>query len=119
MWLVLLFSLALGAALAGRKPLVLIPATLILLMIVVRVGSLSGFKWGTIALVAAFGAALLQLSYLVGASLFAAARLPTRRELIRDMQWAIGQELRDYFQAPQDVPQKIRLALAESDLQKR
>jgi len=114
---VLLSSLVVGVALARLKVWALIPVILIFSMIVVTSGFLSGLKWGTIALTVVAGSALLQLSYLVGASLFAGARL--RRELIRTMQSAIGQELRDYFQMPKEVPEEIRLALAELELQNR
>jgi hypothetical protein len=117
MWFVLLSSLGLGVVSTRLKVLWLIPITLAFSMLVARVGFLSGFHFNAVVLAVIVGAAFLQFSYLLCASLFATARLPTQRELLRAMQSAIGQELRDYFQMPQDVPQKIRLILAELELQ--
>jgi hypothetical protein len=127
MWVVLLTSLVLGAAcrVARLKVWALIPITFVFSTIIATSSFLSGLKWGTIALTVFAGATFLQLSYLADGLFFATARLRRvrahlairRAELLRVMQSAIGQELRDHFQTPTDVPQNIRFVLAELELQ--
>jgi hypothetical protein len=122
MWSVLLvFSSAIGLSLglARLKVWALIPATIILSLIAAAGGSVYGLRWGTITLAVIVGATILQSSYLIGGLLSeapsprAAPRTSLRPDLIRAAQFVIGEELRNQFQMPHDLPRQLRTRMKQ------
>jgi hypothetical protein len=122
MWpALLLCSSASGLALglARLKVWALIPATIILSLTAAVGGIVFGLRSGTIALAVIVAATILQSSYLIGGLLSetssprVAPRTSLRPDLICAAQFAIGGELRTYFQTPRDLPRQLQTRMKQ------
>jgi len=117
----LLCSLATGLALglARLKVLALFLATIIFSLIAAIGGIVFGLHWGTIVFTVIASATILQSSYLIAGllsetpALHAAPRKSLRPDLLRAAQFAIGEELRSYFQTPHGLPRQLRIRVEQ------
>lgn len=118
---ILLAGVAAGVTcgLAGLNIWAVTSVTIFFLGVTVIEGSVTGLGPGTIVLMFFIGATFLQLFYLIG-SLFsqqrtlpASAPRPSRAELDRLVQAAIGQEMRMSFALPVDLPLQLNLRVAQ------
>lgn len=118
---ILLVGIAAGATcgLARLKIWALIPVIIIFLIITVIEGHLTGLGVGGMALTFFIGNAFLQVGYFIGSFLSeegeqpASRPMPSRPELVRLVQSAIGQEMRMSWALPVDLPPQLDMRVAE------
>jgi hypothetical protein len=112
---------AAGAAcgLARLKVWALFPVLALFLIITVVEGRLTGRGTGAAALTFFVGSVFLQLFYFVGSLLLqeraqpASASMPSRPELVRLVQLAIGQEMRMSWAVPVELPPQLDACVAQ------
>jgi hypothetical protein len=105
--------------LARLKVWSLVPAIVLFLIITVIDSRLTGLGVGATALAFFIGSTFLQLLYFVGSLLLqertrpASAPMPSRPELVRLVQLAIGQEMRMSWALPVDLPPQLGVRVAQ------
>jgi hypothetical protein len=113
--MLMIFSLAFatGAAcgLARVRVWALPPIIFVLLLVAFAVGSSMDFAPGRITLALFTAFIVMQVAYLIGAA-HSEMTLRHQRAALSPVQSAIADELRNYFQPPNDLPQQLRDKLA-------
>jgi hypothetical protein len=125
MWPALLVSAAtgLGLGLARLKVMAVIVATVIVSFIAATIGVVFSLQWGTIALTVIADVTILQSSYLIAGLLSeapsprAAPRTNLRPDLVRAVQLAIGEELRNQFRISHNLPRQLRTRMKQFEAQ--
>jgi hypothetical protein len=118
---IFLVGVAAGATcgLARLKVWALVPVIITFLIVTVIEGRLTGLGIGTIALTSLIGSTFLQLSYFIGSLLLqertrpVSAAMPSRPDLVRLVQAAIGQEMRMSWALPVELTPQLDVRVAE------